>query len=59
MGLGRIVGTLGNASVVLLLHAKLQDPKTDWTVLTEVGWSLGKIPDKRSIEPLYSLDRKL
>jgi len=26
---------------------------------TEVAWSLGKIPDKRSIQPLYDLDRKL
>ena len=58
-GLGQIGGTLGDASVVLPLLAKLQDPKTDWTVLTEVAWSLGKIPDKRSIQPLYDLDRKL
>ncbi|NGZ96824.1 MAG: hypothetical protein CV089_12000 [Nitrospira sp. WS110] len=36
-----------------------RDSKTDWTVLTEVAWSLEKIPDKRSIEPLYELDRKL
>ena len=28
-------------------------------MLTEVAWSLGKMPDKRSIEPLYALDRKL
>lgn len=57
--LGQIGGIAGDASVVPPLLAKLQDPKTDWTVLTEVAWSLGKIPDKRSIEPLYSLDRKL
>jgi hypothetical protein len=24
-----------------------------------VAWALGKIPDKRSIEPLHDLDRKL
>ena len=41
------------------LLAKLKDPKADWSVLTEVAWSLGKIPDRRSIEPLYDLDRKL
>jgi HEAT repeat protein len=41
------------------LLAKLEDPKADWSVLTEVAWALGKIPDKRSIEPLYALDRKL
>ncbi len=45
--------------MVLPLRAKLQDSKTDWTVLTEVAWVLGKIPDKRSIQPLYDLDKKL
>jgi HEAT repeat protein len=27
--------------------------------LTEVAWSLGKIQDKRSIQPLYNLHKKL
>jgi hypothetical protein len=58
-GLGQIGGIAGDASVVLPLLAKLQDPKTDWTVLTEVAWALGKIPDKRAIPSLYDLDRKL
>ena len=58
-GLGQIGGINGDASVVLPLLAKLQDPKTDWGVLTEVAWALGKIPDKRSIQPLYDLDKKL
>ncbi|MCC6140328.1 MAG: HEAT repeat domain-containing protein [Nitrospira sp.] len=58
-GLGQLGGLHGDASVVLPLLAKLQDPKTDWVVLTEVAWALGKIPDKRSIEPLYAADRKL
>ncbi|MBH0187659.1 MAG: HEAT repeat domain-containing protein [Nitrospira sp.] len=58
-GLGQIGGIAGDASVVLPLLAKLQDPKTDWTILTEVAWALGKIPDKRSIQPLYDLDKKL
>ncbi len=58
-GLGQIGGIAGDASVVLPLLAKLQDPKTDWAVLTEVAWALGKIPDKRSIQPLYDLDKKL
>lgn len=58
-GLGQIGGLHGDASVVQPLLAKLQDPKTDWVVLTEVAWSLGKIPDKRSIQPLYDLDKKL
>ena len=58
-GLGQIGGIAGDASVVPPLLVKLQDPKTDWIVLTEVAWALGKIPDKRSIQPLYDLDKKL
>jgi hypothetical protein len=58
-GLGQIGGINGDATVVPPLLAKLQDSKTDWAVLTEVAWALGKIPDKRSIEPLYALDKKL
>jgi hypothetical protein len=58
-GLGQLGGTHGDASVVPPLLAKLENPKTDWSVLTEVAWSLGKIPDKRSIQPLYDLDKKL
>jgi hypothetical protein len=58
-GLGQIGGIHGDASVVPPLLAKLQDPKSDWGVLTEVAWALGKIPDKRSIEPLYAIDKKL
>jgi hypothetical protein len=45
--------------VVLPLPPKLQDPRADCTVLTEVAWSLGTIQDKRSIQPLYDLDKKL
>jgi hypothetical protein len=58
-GLGQLGGLHGDASVVPPLLAKLQDPKTDWSVLTEVAWALGKIPDRRSIQPLYDLDKKL
>ena len=58
-GLGHVGGLYGDASVVPPILEKLQDPNTDWVVLTEVAWSLGKMPDKRSIEPLYALDRKL
>ncbi len=58
-GLGQLGGLHGDASVVPPLLARLKDPKTDWSVLTEVAWSLGKIPDKRSIQPLYDLDKKL
>jgi hypothetical protein len=41
------------------LLTKLQDPTADEAVLTEVAWALGKISDKRSIQPLYNLDKKL
>jgi len=58
-GLGQLGGMHGDASVVLPLLAKLKDPKTDWSVLTEVAWALGKIPDKRSVQPLYDLDKRL
>jgi hypothetical protein len=58
-GLGQLGGLHGDASVVPPLLAKLKDSKTDWSVLTEVAWALGKIPDKRSIQPLYDLDKKL
>ena len=58
-GLGQLGGLHGDASVVAPLLAKLKDPKTDWSVLTEVAWALGKIPDKRSIQPLQDLDKKL
>jgi hypothetical protein len=58
-GLGQVGGLYGDATIVPPLLEKLQDPNTDWVVLTEVAWALGKMPDKRSIEPLYALDRKL
>jgi len=58
-GLGQLGGMHGDPSVVPPLLVKLQDPKTDRIVLTEVAWALGKIPDKRSIQPLYALDKKL
>ena len=45
--------------MVLPLLAKLQDSKTDWTILTEVAYPLSKIPDNRSIQPLYDLNKKL
>ncbi|NJL17084.1 MAG: hypothetical protein HC938_07715 [Nitrospira sp.] len=52
-------GISGDASVILPLLVKPQDSKTGCTVLTEAAWALGKIPDKRSIQPLYDLDKKL
>jgi len=58
-GLGQLGGMHGDASVVLPLLAKLEDPKTDWSVLTEVAWALGKVGDKRSVQPLYNLNKKI
>lgn len=45
--------------MILPLLAKLQDLKADCTVLIEVAWSLGTIQDKRAIQPLYNLHKKL
>ena len=58
-GLGQLGGMNGDSSVVAPLLAKLKDPRTDWSVLTEVAWALGKIPDKLSSQPLYDLDKEL
>lgn len=58
-GLGHVGGLHGDSTAVLPLLEILKDPNTDWTLLTEIAWALGKMPDKRSIEPLYALDRKL
>lgn len=58
-GLGQLGGTYGDSSVVPPLLEVLKNPDTDWVLLTEVAWALGKVPDKRSIQPLYDLDRKL
>ncbi len=58
-GLGQVGGIHGDSSVVLPLLEMLNAPGIDVDVQTEIAWALGKIPDKRSIEPLYALDRKL
>jgi len=58
-GLGQLGGTHGDSSVVPPLLEKLRKTDTGWVVLTEVAWSLGRIPDKRSIQPLYELDKRL
>ncbi len=58
-GLGAVGGLHGDASVVPPLLEMLDAPGIEMEVQTEIAWSLGKIPDKRSIEPLYALDRKL
>jgi HEAT repeat protein len=34
-------------------------PDLDIRVRTEVVWAIGKVPDKRAIEPLHKLDREM
>ena len=34
-------------------------PDMDIDVRTEVVWAIGKVPDKRAIEPLHKLDREV
>ena len=58
-GLGQLSGVHGDASVIPPLLDMLFKPDIDIAVRTEVVWALGKIPDKRAIEPLHQLDREL
>ena len=58
-GLGQVGGLHGDASVVPPLLEMLDAPGIDIAVQTEIAWALGKMPDKRSIDPLYALDKKL
>ncbi|MBD0305577.1 MAG: HEAT repeat domain-containing protein [Nitrospiraceae bacterium] len=56
-GLGQVGALHGDFSVIPPL---LEALKTDnLTVKTEVVWALGKLPDKRTAEPLYTLNRAL
>jgi len=58
-GLGQVGGLHGDSRIIPPLLEMLDKPGIDIRVQTEVAWALGKLPDKRSIEPLYALDRKL
>jgi hypothetical protein len=57
------LGDLGNihqdSSVVPPLLEMLDAPGIDITVQTEVAWALGRVPDRRSVQPLFDLDKKL
>lgn len=58
-GLGQVGGLHGDPSVIPPLLEMLDSPGIDIGVQTEIAWALGKLPDKRSVEPLFALDRKL
>jgi HEAT repeats/PBS lyase HEAT-like repeat len=58
-GLGQVGGLHGDASVIPPLLDMLFKPGVDMRVRTEVVWAIGKVPDKRAIEPLHKLDREV
>ncbi len=58
-GLGHVGSLHGDPSIVAPLLQMLDAPGIDIRVQTEIAWALGKLPDKRSVEPLFALDRKL
>jgi HEAT repeat protein len=58
-GLGDLGNTHNDSSVVPPLLEMLDAPGIDITVQTEVAWALGRVPDRRSVKPLFDLDKKL
>ncbi len=58
-GLGDIGNLYGDNSVVPPLLEMLDAPGIDVTVQTEIAWALGRVPDRRAVQPLFALDRKL
>lgn len=58
-GLGQVGALHGDARIIPPLLEMLDAPGIDIRVQTEIAWSLGKLPDKRSVQPLFALDRKL
>jgi len=58
-GLGDLGNTHNDSSVVPPLLEMLDAPGVDISVQTEVAWALGKVPDRRSVQPLFELDKKL
>lgn len=58
-GLGKVGGLHGDNSVVDPLLSMLDAPGINIKVQTEIVWALGKIIDKRSLEPLKNLFRKV
>jgi hypothetical protein len=58
-GLGQVGSVHGEARIIPPLLEMLDAPGIDIQVQTEIAWALGKLPDKRSVQPLFALDRKL
>jgi hypothetical protein len=58
-GLGDLGNTHNDSSVVPPLLEMLDAPGVDITVQTEIAWALGRVPDRRSVQPLFDLDKKL
>ncbi len=58
-GLGDLGNIHNDPRVVPPLLEMLDAPGIDITVQTEIAWALGHVPDRRSVEPLFALDRKL
>ena len=51
------MGSTNDSSVVPPLLEMLDAPGVDITVQTEVAWALGRVPDRRSVKPLFDLDK--
>lgn len=58
-GLGDLGNVHNDSSVIPPLLEMLDAPGIDITVQTEVAWALGRVPDRRSVKPLFELDKKL
>ena len=58
-GLGDLGNIHSDSRVVPPLLEMLDAPGIDIAVQTEIAWALGRVPDRRSVEPLFALDRKL
>ncbi len=58
-GLGDLGNIHSDPTVVPPLLEMLDAPGIDIAVQTEIAWALGRVPDRRSVEPLFALDRKL
>jgi hypothetical protein len=58
-GLGDLGNVHNDSSIVPPLLEMLDAPGVDITVQTEVAWALGRVPDRRSVKPLFDLDKKL